>query len=518
MKKWLLCGASLLAGTLAAGTSAHAASCEALSKISLPGVEITSAAAQKEQVLPPDPNSAMTGAAPHPVQVGAHCLVEGTIGAREGVNGKYGIRFQMRMPEKWNGRFLFQGGGAMDGFIAPAVGMIPSTGSTAKPAIERGYAVVSMNGGHDGPTGDFGFDQQARLDFAYEAIGKVTDMAKTLIHDYYKEAPKKSFFMGCSNGGREAMLAAQRYPTEFDGIVVGDPGFHLSAAAVAQAWDVEKLMAIAPKGVLSQALTPDDMNLVAKAVLDKCDALDGSKDGVVAAPSQCHFDIESLRGKLSDKKIDALAAVMEGAKGASGQSLYSDWPYDPGIASPGWRVWKLGFSPTQQSDALNMLIGPQSLPKLFMTPPQADMPKKLDFDALAKNVSQVGGYFDATMTYMSTFAKHGGKMIIFQGMADPVFSANDIERWYKNATAQTGNDFARLYMVPGMNHCGGGPAFDNFDPLTALENWEDKGKAPVSIAATGKAFPKRSMPICAYPKEARLTGDDPNSVKSYTCE
>ncbi len=518
MKKQLLCGASLLLGCFGAVTSAEAADCASLLTLNLPGVEINSATAQESQVLPPDTNSAMTGASPREIEVGAHCLVEGTIGAREGVNGPYATRFQMRMPDDWNGRFLFQGGGGMDGFIAPAVGMVPSVGSTATPAIVRGYAVVSMNGGHDGPTGDFGFDQQARVDFAYASIGKVTNVAKVLISGFYEKAADKSFFMGCSNGGREAMIAAQRYPEEFDGVVVGNPGFHLSAAAMTQAWDVEKLMAIAPEGILSQALTMEDMGAVAGAIVAKCDAADGIEDGIVAAPSKCDFDLESMRGQLSDEKIDALAAVMQGPIGANGEMLYSDWPYDPGMASPGWRVWKLGFSPTQQSDALNMIIGPQSLPKLFMTPPQPDMPNGIDYDALAENVSHVGGYFDATMTPMSTFAHNGGKMIIFQGMADPVFSANDIERWYKEATSQTEGDFARLFMVPGMNHCGGGPAFDNFDPLTALEGWVEKDEAPASLVATGQSFPDRSMPICAYPQEAHYTGEDPNSADSYTCQ
>ena len=150
----------------------------------------------------------MTGGSPTPVEVGSHCLVEGKIEDREGVNGRYGIRFQLRMPEDWNGKSLFQGGGGTDGFIAPAIGTIPSTGTTATPALKRGYAVVSMDGGHDGMTLDFAVDQQARLDLAYASIGKVSNTVKALISTLYAAPPEQSYFMGCTNGGREAMMAA----------------------------------------------------------------------------------------------------------------------------------------------------------------------------------------------------------------------------------------------------------------------------------------------------------------------
>ncbi|SEG67376.1 tannase/feruloyl esterase family alpha/beta hydrolase [Marinobacterium lutimaris] len=501
----------LLAGTLVAAP-AMASSCADLSQLDLFGVEISNAEAQPAQTLPPDPMSAMTGSSPRPVEVGAHCLVEGKIDDREGVNGRYGIRFQMRLPDQWNGRFLFQGGGGMDGFIAPAIGSIPSTGSTATPALSRGYAVVSMDGGHNGQGGDFAEDQQARLDLAYVAIGKVTDTAKVLIQARYEKAPEHSFFMGCSNGGREAMMAAQRFPTEFDGIVAGNPGFHLSRASLTQAWDVQTLMSVAPNGDLSQALTQSDLDSVSSEILAQCDAKDGLEDGIVAG--QCDFDPEALRGKLADNKLDALLTVMNGPKGKNGEALYSDWPWDPGINSAGWRAWKLG---SEQRPAMNLSIGPASLTKLFMTPPQESIPEPLDFDALARNVSSVGGYFDADEVFLSTFAHQGGKLVIFQGLADPVFSANDIARWYTEASAIT-PDTARLFMVPGMTHCGGGNAtFENFDPLTLLENWKETGEAPQMMPARAPSMPEREMPLCAYPTYAEYQGGEVNNASSFAC-
>ncbi|CUH81168.1 Tannase and feruloyl esterase [Tropicibacter naphthalenivorans] len=260
---------------------------------------IDSAALQGAGTLPPDPMSAMTGGSPTPVEVGAHCLVEGKIEDREGVNGQYGIRFQLRMPEDWNGKFLFQGGGN-DGFIAPAIGAIPSTGSSATPALKRGYAVVSMDGGHAAMSLEFTQDQQSRLDLAYASIGKVTYAAKSLIDAYYDAAPDQSYFMGCSNGGREAMMAAQRFPLEFDGVVVGNPGFHLSRAALGGVWDVTQWAKIAPRDAMHSALTQADLDTVAAEINAQCDALDGLEDGVVAAYRQCAFDPEALRGQLPD--------------------------------------------------------------------------------------------------------------------------------------------------------------------------------------------------------------------------
>lgn len=512
MKNHLIVSMLLLSGA-AFAAPALAADCAALGGLQLHGVDIAKAEPQSAQVLPPDPMSAMTGGSPRAVRVGAHCLVEGTIAARDGVNGRYGIRFQLRMPEQWNGRFLFQGGGGTDGFIAPAIGAVPSTGSTAAPALERGYAVVSMNGGHDKLDLGFGQDQQARLDLAYAAIGKVSDAAKALIRGYYTKDPEQSYFMGCSNGGREAMMAAERFPLDFDGVVVGNPGFHLTRAAIGSVWDLQHFRAIAPQGRLSEALTQADLDIVSHAILEKCDALDGVKDGIVAAYGACDFDIEALRGTLSDGKIDALSAVMSGAKDSQGHQVYTGWPWDPGISSAGWRSWKLG---TDKIPALHETLSRPSLGALFLTPPQ-EVPLAPDYGKLAQDVAQVAGYFDADETFLSSYAQRGGKMIIFQGAADPIFSATDIVRWYQEAQADTGADFARLFVVPGMTHCGGGPAFEDFDPLTLLENWKTTGHAPAAMPARAPSMPGREMPICAYPAVAHYNGGDVAALQSYSC-
>lgn len=511
MKKSLI-GVQIL--MFAIPTLSYAASCSSLSDVSLYNVDIINAESQVAQTLPPDGMSAITGASPKAVVVGEHCLVEGKIEDREGVNGRYGIRFQLRMPkDSWNGLFLFQGGGGSDGFIAPAIGSIPSSASTAKTALERGYAVVSMDGGHDGMNMDFVADQQSRLDLAYASIGKVTQTAKALIQDYYHQAPNESFFMGCSNGGREAMMAASRFPLEFDGVVAGNPGFNLSRAAIGAVWDVEHLRTLSPEGQLHKAFTQSDLDLVSELILEQCDALDGAKDGVVANYKQCDFQTDSLKGKLSERKVATLVAIMNGAHDSEGNLVYSDWPWDPGISSAGWRSWKLG---TAEHPGLHEMMSVPSVGAVFMTPPQKT-PKNPDYGKLAQDVADVGGYFNADETFLTTFAQRGGKMIIFQGLADPIFSANDIARWYEKMTENTGSDVARLFMVPGMNHCGGGPAFEDFDPLTALEQWKDTGQEPTQMVAKAPTMPEREMPLCAYPNYAKYIGGDEASVDSYQC-
>lgn len=502
-----------------------AAQCIALKQVRIENTQITKAEWSNDGLVGADRMSSLTGGSTADKQAGAHCVVEGEIGARTGVDGKpYGTKFQMRLPQNWNRKFLFQGGGGVDGFVAPALGSIPVRTSSATPALARGYAVVSMDGGHPTPTPDFGADPQARLDFAYQSTGKVTKVAKQLIQKLYQSAPQRSYFIGCSNGGREAMIAAQRYPTEFDGVIAANPGFRLSRAAVAEVWDTHQLMKIAPKNsdghkILANALTQADLDQVSQAVLNRCDAKDGLKDGLINAWESCDFRPE-MAG-LSSAKTAALKAVFDGAKNSKGEQIYSGWFYDSGINGEDWRRWKLGTSQTAEPNARNITLGYGSLKWYFMTPPVPDFDlSRFDFDTDTPKTYATGKINDATDTDMGAFQKNGGKFIIVTGISDPVFSAKDQRDWFVAMQRDTPNaeNFSRMFMVPGMNHCGRGKAFDDFDPLTALENWHDKDQAPEFMLAKGKSFPDRSMPLCAYPKIAVYKGGDGQKAESFVCE
>jgi len=507
------------------------------------GIHLTSAehvAAGWRQ--PVDPRmAAMTGAAPTAPAMPAHCLIHGKLEERTGNLGKpYAIAFELRLPDQWNGRSLFEGGGGLDGSVPTAIGDTPIMGSTATPALARGYAVYSDDSGHEAVGMDmasFALDQQARLNYAYQSEGKMALAARTIIAAFYGRAAQHNFFMGCSNGGREALLAVERYPTLFDGVVAGNPGFRLSRAAVDQAWDVKSFLPAAPldstgKPILGKALTDDDLKLISARILEDCDALDGAKDGIVDAMAECHFQPSELLCKgeknascLSAVQVKALDTAFGGAHDSHGTPLYASWPYDTGLATPGWRIWKLGFSQTSQNDSLAILLGGASLGVYFSTPanPAIDMANvNFDFDTIADTVSETGALNDAVSTDLSTYRAQGGKLIVFHGNSDPVFSANDLRQWWDRLNHTNGPalaDNARMFMIPGMTHCGGGPALDDIDPLTALEAWVIDGHAPATLTAKGHAFPGRQRPICAYPQEARYNGSgDVNSAASFHCE
>ncbi len=505
--------------------------CLALKDSKIYHTQITKAEWFKGGELPPDENASLTGAGATAIKTGAHCIIEGEIDKRLGVNEReYAVKFQLRLPAVWNNKFLFQGGGGLDGFVGPALGSIPARGSTATPALLRGYAVASMDGGHQGGKRNITFseDQQARIDYAYAATGKVTPVVKQLIEALYQTQPKHSFFMGCSNGGREAMMAAMRYPTEFDGIVAGNPGFRLSRAAIGEAWDNQQLMKFAPtnaKGekIVSQALTQQDLDTVVQGVLKQCDAKDGLTDGVINAWESCDFKPEMVQDKIGAEKVALLNAIFNGAKNSKGDNVYSSWPYDTGLNTMGWRMWKLGTSETAKPNSINFAMGAASLAQYFMTPhnPAFDT-LKFDFDKDVAKTAQIAGINNADSTDLSTYQTRGGKMIIFEGVSDPVFSAHDLRDWYQqlNQDMQNVPQFARVFMVPGMNHCGGGPAMEDIDPLTALEQWVEQGKAPdFLLGKAGKEFPvpNKQQPICAYPKIATYIGGDKNMASSFEC-
>ena len=459
----------------------------------------------------------------------AACVVKGVIAPRTAPDGRtFGVRFELRLPAAWNGRFYFQGGGGLDGSVQPALGAAGSGPS----ALTRGYAVVSMDGGHEGPDAAFASDQQARLDFAYQAVGKTTLVAKALIRAYYQKPPTKSYFVGCSNGGREALIAVQRYPLEFDGVVAGAPGFRLSRAAVQEAFSVKELATIAPKDKdgmpdLAMALTEADLNLVSQGVLRACDAKDGLADGLISNPGACKFKASDLvckpgqaEGCLAPQKAAVLDAIFAGAHDSQGRALYSRFYWDSGISDIGWRVWVLGIEGRMK--ALNITLGADSLSHYFMTPAQnARSPYEIDLDQAADAVAQTGAVNDATSTLINSFTGHGGKLILYHGVSDPVFSAADTANWYEGVqkTDASSGASVRLFLVPAMSHCGGGRATDQFDMLSALEGWVEQGKAPEQVLAKGgAALPGVSRPLCAYPAHAHYEGGEANSASSFTCK
>jgi pimeloyl-ACP methyl ester carboxylesterase len=437
-------------------------------------------------------------------QVPAHCRVEGVIDERTGRDGKpYGIGFALSLPAQWTGRFLFQGGGGLNGSVAPPVG--PQFAGEQS-ALARGFAVASTDSGHQSTGFDATFfrDQKAALDFLYAGVAEVTVVAKAIIQRYYGKPQRHAYFVGCSTGGREAMMMSQRFPDYFDGIVAGAPAMRTSFSNLGLRHATAALNAIAPldeKGnpQTRAALGDDSRRLLIDGVLKACDALDGSRDGFIFAPQDCHFDPGALAckggasGCLSAGQIDAIREVMRGPRTTAGRQIYPGYFYDTGIAT------------TQGLPGV--LAGP-------VIPEGRPVGTTFDVDAAAAQAMDARAMVGDTSdwTNLSSFRGHGGKLIFLHGVSDPWFSAQETVRYYGELRRDNDEvplaDWSRLFLVPGMGHCGGGTTtLDRFDMLSAVVDWVEKGKAPDSVVATGAAFPKRSRPLCPYPQHAHYKGN-----------
>ncbi len=509
--------AAIMSLALAQTPSASAA-CLSLKTFTAPGirVEITKLEWIAAGSTPPaGPRGAGPGS---PVKLPGYCRLDGVIDRRTGADGKpYGIGFAIALPDDWNGRFLQQGGGGLNGNVAFPLGA-QAAGTT--PALLRGFAVVTTDTGHSAGGFDAGFmrEQQAALDFAYEAVGRVASLAKLIVAQYYHRPADHSYFAGCSTGGREAMLMAERYPTYFDGVVAGAPAMRTTFSGIGDEWVAVALNEIAPKDatgrpITRNALSESDKKTVIDGILSQCDAADGAKDGMVF-DTMCRFDPKRLvcngpkaDGCLSPQQAAALEKGFAGPKDSKGRQVYPGFPFDTGIAA------------TQGIPGhLNGGLNPVGPPFSATT---------MDVDARAAAALDANAMLTMTSawTSLNTFSSHGGKLLFYHGVSDPWFSANDTVDYYQRMTAVNGGaaqvmNWSRLYLVPGMGHCQGGAAtLDSFDLLGAVVDWVEKGVAPESVTATGRAFPGRSRPLCAYPRHAQYKGSgDVEDAKSFTCE
>ncbi len=490
--------------------------------------------------LPPDskrPGGAATGAF-----LPGHCVVTGSINPRVGVDGKnYAIGFQLSLPDNWNGRFLFLGGGGNDGVLRDT--SLSSSISIGTPSpLGQGFAVVSTDGGHIGTTASFGADPQARTDHAYNAYDKTAVAAKSLIATHYGRKPDRSYFSGCSGGGRQGMVFSQRFPDYFDAITAGAPAMRVSSGAtVAAMWNTIAFNSIAPQDasgnrILSQAFSNADLNLVASAVKSSCDAADGVVDGMVNNTKACQFNPAVLQCSgakgvdcLSTAQVGALSKVFAGPRNSAGQALYAGQPWDPGLAAPGWRAWTLGSSTKAIPDARYITLMVDALINEFFTPPDLSFnPLAFNFDTDPARMAAYSAVYD---TYaddkLTAFRQRGGKLLFIHGMSDPIFSAKDTVDYYERLAANNGGmastqGFARTFLVPGMNHCSGGPATDSFDSIQTMVDWVEKGVAPDTIAAralpTQADYPNRTRPLCPYPQFAKYKGTGSvEEASSFAC-
>ena len=495
-------------------TNAIAAnSCDSLRSFSLPSFALS---ITKAEHLPAGPPPRFPFTAPFEGMLPSRCEVTGVIDQRVGIGGKpYAIEFAVALPDDWNGRFVFQGGGGANGTLYPPLGFY-ATGR--KLAVERGFAVASTDSGHKGAVFDFSFfaDQEAALNFLYRANDKVTQVAKALIAAHYGRRPAHSYWLGCSTGGREGMMMSQRFPDYFDGIVAGAPAMRTSYSAIGDRQVFVQLNAIAPrdergKPVASRALSDADRALVIKSLLAACDAQDGAADNMIFDVEHCGFDPLTLTCKgtktdvcLTSDQARAIKVGFAGPRDSRGVQIYPGFWYDTGIANveglPGLLLGPAPFFPEEQTS-----IDVDREAALAATP-----------------IAAVGD--TASWTNLTAFSARGGKLIFLHGVSDAWFSAQDTTQYYRQLTGDNGGPeavmkWSRHFLVPGMGHCGGGnAALDRFDMLTAIVDWVEKDAAPDAVIATGDAFPGRSRPLCPYPQHAHYKGSgDVEKAESFEC-
>jgi len=493
--------------------------------------------------------------------IAEHCKVTGRMNERVSpVDGKtYAIGFEMRLPKAWNGRFFHQGNGGIDGSVVTALGA--TGGGPLTGALMQGFAVLSSDAGHTlaqgGPA--FGLDPQARLDYGYQAVGSLTPMAKQVIAAAYERGPDRSYFGGCSNGGRHTLVAAARYAQDYDGFLAGAPGYRLPLAALANIWGAQRYATVAtgdpatPTG-LETAYTAAERTLVANAVLARCDALDGVVDGLVQDTKACQKafklrrDVPTCTGArdgtcLTEAQKTVVDGIFKGATTSNGTPFYNSFPYDGGVGGSGTAFWEFTAPLNLDSGAVGVI---------FKVPPSVAALTNGPAFSLGLNIEQTLGELDATnatytesaLSFMtpgdSDFGdvyRRGGKILVYHGVSDPIFSPDDTADWYRHLLANSKgkrSDFARYYRIPGMGHCSGGPATDQADFLSPLVAWVEQGQAPQAIVAQARGTgnpggvnadvpaswsPSRTRPLCPFPQVARYNGSgDAEQAANWSCQ
>ena len=456
--------------------------------------------------------------------VPAYCKVTGTL--------KPEIAFEVSLPAQWNGRFYMIGNG---GFAGDNLDN-PGRAAQRNEALRLGFAFAQTNTGHDAqqePGASFVMsDPQKAIDYAYRAVHLTAVTGKAVTKDYYGGSASRSYWNSCSNGGRQGLIEAQRYPDDFDGVLANAPWVEQTGFVMGAMWN---------QRAISQApLTPAKLAFVAGKVMDKCDQIDGLKDGLIDDPRKCAFDpvrdvpacSQGTDGAdcLTPAQAEAMAKVYGGPV-SSGRPLFPGFmpgseAVMPGLfgggTGSGWMNVIVPAKPDAKPADFN--LAENAMRYLVHTPPRPDYDyTTFDFDKDAVLLEAWGKLANANNPDLSKFRRRGGKVLMTYGWADAVLQPLMGVNYYERAISTNGpdtRDFFRLFMVPGMAHCAGGIGPDRHDAMTALINWVEKGKAPDAIVASkvtdGKVV--RTRPLCAYPQVARYSGQGSiDDAASFGC-
>jgi feruloyl esterase len=469
------------------------------------------------------------------------------------------VNFELGLPAAWNGRFLFIGNGMFAGSLAfPSVIFDLLTPFPVPAEVSAGFATVITDTGYQGG-GDFPLldgswalnDVAKQDDWLFRGVHVVAVATKSITRSFYGTA-LRSYFAGCSTGGRQGLVEAQQYPADFDGIVAGDPG--LGDLALGINWNEQHITAAA-----DNYIPPEKLAVIDSAVMKTCDAKDGVRDGLIQDPRKCTFKPESLQCRdgndadcLTAGQVATLAANYSGASTADGQQVYPGYtksdPFgDPDLAfgEDGWAFWLTGFESPNAPGTAEPWMAPEFPPLAFF---YADQFLKyfvfsdpnynfLDFNLNSDDLKRVQSVINrggaaGTNPDLSAFARRGRKLILYHGWSDPAITPLATVHYYDAVIEKQGGvnrteQFARLFMVPGMRHCigSGGPGPNVFDPLSPLIDWFETGVAPKQILATHfkdndpiTGVVTRTMPLCPYPEVAQFIGGDVNDAADWSCK
>jgi feruloyl esterase len=418
------------------------------------------------------------------------------------------IEMELWLPlENWNGKFLAVGNGGWAGNI--------ETGAMAA-GLARGYATASNDTGHKGGSAEFVVGHPEKLiDFGYRSMHEMALQSKALIKAFYSRAPQLSYYQGCSTGGRQGMMEAQRYPEDFDAIIAGAPVYnmvHLNIQSVARQVDVLRDP--------SKIIPANKMTMFAKAVVDACDANDGVKDNIISDPQMCKFDPQVLMCKAGDGPDCLTTAQVASAKQAwapvkskKGEIVY------PG-SSPGFES---GYRMPTPGQPINPLFG--DMPRYVGHQDANWDAMTFDLDADLALAMKNASFVESTDPNLAKFKARGGKLLLYHGWADPGPAPENTINYVSAVTKQLGgekqDDWMRLFLMPGMGHCRGGVGPDQADFLSAIEKWREKGEAPPRIVASRPASAGRTemtRPLCPYPQIAKYTGSgSTDDAANFVC-
>jgi feruloyl esterase len=454
------------------------------------------------------------GAIPASDAAPAHCRVTGLLSPE--------IAFEVSLPAKWNGRFYMIGNG---GFAGDALDN-PGRVAQRSEALQLGFAFAQTNTGHDArkePGATFVLSNpQKAIDYAYRAVHLTAKTTKDIARNYYGKAVSRAYWNSCSNGGRQGLIEAQRFPDDFDGIVAASPWVDQTGFTIGAIWN--------EKAVSAVSLIPDKLALVADKVMAKCDAIDGLKDGLIDDPRKCDFDpardvpvCSAGTGTggsdcLTPQEAVAIAKIYSGPA-SNGK------PFFPGYLPGSEAVVPSLFGGGTGSSWLNVIVTTQpdrkpadfnlaegTIRYLAPKPPNPDYDyQTFDFDRDIHLLDEWSKQADAKNPDLSNFKKRGGKLLMTYGWADSILQPMMGVNYYEQAVAKNGSgttQFFRLFMAPGMGHCGGGIGPDRHDSMTAIIDWVEKGKAPDSMVASRVVENRvvRTRPLCPYPQVARYSG------------